>query len=107
MRKLAALSSVVAGYEYPKAEFTAAWKKVLFMQFHDSMAGTALPEHYEVARNAHGYALEVANQALYRAAQQIAWQVPTEDPDSEYLVVFNPHAWDANAERRIRFGLGF
>jgi alpha-mannosidase len=93
--KLAALSSVVAGLEYPRADFTAAWKKVLFMQFHDSMAGTALPEHYEVARGAHEYALEVANQAIHGAAEKIAWQVPTQDPGSEYLVVFNPHAWDA------------
>jgi alpha-mannosidase len=92
--KLAALSSVVANFEYPKAGFTAAWKKVLLMQFHDSMAGTALPEHYEAAREAHGLALEVANQALYGAAEKIAWQVPAQDPHSEYLVVFNPHAWD-------------
>jgi alpha-mannosidase len=59
------------------------------------MAGTALPEHYQVARAAHGYALEVANQAINLAAQKIAWQIPAQDPDSEYLVVFNPHAWDA------------
>jgi len=93
--KLAALSSVVAGFDYPRADFTAAWKKVLFMQFHDSMAGTALPEHYEAAREAYGFALDMANQALYGAAEKIAWQVPTQDPNSEYLVVFNPHAWDA------------
>ena len=93
--KMAALGSVLAGSDYPRDNFTAAWKKVLFMQFHDSMAGTALPEHYEVARGAYGYALEVANQAMYRAAEKIAWQVPTGDPDSQYLVVFNPHAWDA------------
>jgi alpha-mannosidase len=93
--KMAALASVLAGFEYPQSAFTAAWKKLLFLQFHDSMAGTALPEHYQVARAAHGYALEVANQAINRAAEKIAWQIPTQDPDSEYLVVFNPHAWDA------------
>jgi alpha-mannosidase len=105
--KLAALSSVVAGFAYPRADFTAAWKKVLFMQFHDSMAGTALPEHYQVARAAHGYALEVANQAINLAAQKIAWQVPTQDPDSEYLVVFNPHAWDAVLNAEYDLGWGF
>jgi alpha-mannosidase len=93
--KMAALASVLAGFEYPQSEFTAAWKKLLFLQFHDSMAGTALPEHYQVARAAHGYALEVANQATNLATQKIAWQIPAQDPDSEYLVVFNPHAWDA------------
>src|ERR1700761_256053 len=29
------------------------------------------------------------------ALQRIAWQIPTRDPNSEYLVVFNPHAWTA------------
>jgi alpha-mannosidase len=95
----------VAGFEYPKADFTAAWKKLLFMQFHDSMAGSALPEHYAVARGAHGYALEVANQAIYRAAEKIAWQVPTPAPDAEYMVVFNPHAWDARLN--VEYDLGF
>jgi alpha-mannosidase len=93
--KMAALASAVAGFDYPSSAFTAAWKKVLLMQFHDSMAGTALPEHYVVARHAYGYAQEVANQAINLAVQKIAWQIPTQDPDSEYLVVFNPHAWDA------------
>jgi alpha-mannosidase len=103
--KMAALASVLAGFEYPQSEFTAAWKKLLFLQFHDSMAGTALPEHYEVARAAHGYALEVANQAINLAAQKIAWQIPTQDPDSEYLVVFNPHAWDAHLN--VEYDLGW
>jgi len=96
--KLAALGAVVAGFDYPRADFTAAWREVLFQQFHDSLAGTSLPEHYLAARDAHGYALEVARQAIYRATQKIAWQIPTEDPDSEYLVVFNPHAWDTTLD---------
>ena len=103
--KMAALASVLAGFDYPKSEFTAAWKKVLLMQFHDSMAGTALPEHYVVSRHAYGYALEVANQAINLAAQKIAWQIPAQDPDSEYLVVFNPHAWDARLN--VEYDLGF
>ena len=103
--KMAALASVLAGFDYPQSEFRTAWKKLLFLQFHDSMAGTALPEHYQVARAAHGYALEVANQAINLAAQKIAWQIPTPDPDSEYLVVFNPHAW--NALLNVEYDLGW
>ncbi|MGA2330040.1 MAG: glycoside hydrolase family 38 C-terminal domain-containing protein, partial [Bryobacteraceae bacterium] len=91
--KLATAGSVLWGYAYPKAEFNSSWQKVLFLQFHDSLAGTSLPEHYATARDAHGYALEVANQVMYAAAQKLAWQVPTKDPDSEYLLLFNPHAW--------------
>ena len=102
--KFAMLGSVVAGAEYPQSEFTSAWKKLLLMQFHDSLAGSALPAHYEIARHAHGYAIEVGTQAMYRAAEKIAWQIPTPDPNSEYVVVFNPHAWDANLNVEYELG---
>jgi alpha-mannosidase len=91
--KMASLGSVVWGVAYPRAEFTTAWERVLFEQFHDSMAGTALPEHYVQARHAYGFAQDVANQAIFLSLERLAWQVPTEDPHSDYLVVFNPHAW--------------
>jgi len=91
--KIAALSSVLWGAAYPQAEFHSAWEKVLFQQFHDSLAGSARPEHYVTSRHAYGYAQEVANQAMYLSLERLAWQIPTEDPESDYLVVFNPHAW--------------
>ena len=103
--KMASLALVVAGFDYPQDELTAAWKKVLMMQFHDTMAGTALPEQYVVSRHAYGYAQEVADQAINLAAQKIAWQIPTQDPASEYLVVFNPHAWDAKLN--VEYDLGW
>jgi len=102
--KIATLGAVEAGFDYPQADFAAAWKKVLFLQFHDSLAGSALPAHYEMARQGHGYALEVATQAMYRAAEKMAWRIPAEDPASEYLVVFNPHAWDANLNVEYELG---
>jgi len=103
--KMASLAYAVAGFDYPQADLTAAWKKVLMMQFHDTISGTALPEEYVVSRHAYGYAQEVANQALNLAVQKIAWQIPTQDPGSEYLVVFNPHAWDATL--KVEYDLGW
>ena len=104
--KIAAVGSLAWGAAYPKAEFTTAWQRVLFLQFHDSMAGTALPEHYQTTvPQGYGYALDTANRAMYLAAQKLAWDVPTTDPDSKYLVIFNPHAWEtvANIEYDIAF----
>jgi len=102
--KFATLGAAVADVPYPKTEFASAWKKALFQQFHDIMAGTALPEHYAAARDADGYAMNVANQALYRAAEKIAWEVPSTDLDSDYLVVFNPHAWKATLDAEYDLG---
>jgi len=103
--KMAVLANLLVGFPYPKSDFTAAWKKVLLMQFHDGIAGTALPEHYVVSHDAYGFAREVANQAMYRAAAKIAWQIPTADPASEYLVVFNPHAWAG--KMNVQYDLGW
>lgn len=91
--KFAAIGSVAWGANYPQSEFTAAWKRVLFLQFHDSLAGTALPEHFKSAMDGYGRALDISHQAMDITAQRLAWQVPATDPDSQYLVVFNPNAW--------------
>jgi alpha-mannosidase len=91
--KIAAIGSLAWGARYPKTELTTAWERVLFLQFHDSLAGTSLVEHSQAAREGYGFALDTAHQATYMAVQKLEWQIAAEDPDSQYLVVFNPHAW--------------
>jgi alpha-mannosidase len=104
--KIASVGGAAWGSAYPKTDFTAAWKRVLFLQFHDSLAGTSLPEHYmTTVPEGYGRALDVAEQAMYMAAQKLEWQIPTTDPDSKYLVVFNPHAWETTAN--VEFDLGW
>jgi alpha-mannosidase len=82
---------------YPLQDFTNAWKKVLFLQFHDSLAGSSLYEHSETAREGYGFAIDTAKQAMYTALQKLEWQIKSEDPASQYLVVFNPHAWETKS----------
>ena len=33
----------------------------------------------------------------YMSLQKLEWQVASEDPASQYLMVFNPHAWEVNS----------
>ncbi len=103
--KFAALGAVSWGAPYPKNDFTTAWKRVLLLQFHDSMAATTIPEHEDTARDGYGRARDIATDALYASVQRLAWQVPTTDPDSQYLVVFNPHAWPAKL--KVEYDLGW
>lgn len=103
--KFASIGSVAWGASYPKGDLTRAWQKVLFLQFHDSLAGTALPGHYVMARDEHGLAMDTAHDAMYKATQKLAWQIPTADPDSKYYVVFNPHAWPV--KERIEYDFGW
>jgi alpha-mannosidase len=102
--KIAAIGNAAWGATYPKDEFTSAWKRVLLLQFHDSLGATTLPSYFDSERNGYGRAQDIATDAMYLAAQKLAWQVPTVDPDSKYLVVFNPHAWTTKLRIEYDFG---
>ena len=104
--KIAGIGAIVWGANYPKKELTTAWQRVLFLQFHDSMAGTSLFEHSQTAHEGHGFALDTAHQVTYLAAQKLEWQIAAEDPDSSYLVVFNPHAWEVRGNIEYDFNWG-
>lgn len=101
--KITAIGSAVWGSNYPGDEFESAWKKVLFLQFHDSLAGTSVPGHSQTAREGYGFAADTANQAIYKSVQKLEWQVPAEDPQSQYLLAFNPHPWDTVANIEYDF----
>ena len=101
--KIVALGSVAWGANYPKKELTTAWQRVLFLQFHDSLAGSSLMDHSQAAREGYGFAQDVAHQASYMAIQKLEWQIASEDPESQYMVVFNPHAWEVQANVEYDF----
>jgi alpha-mannosidase len=94
--KISAVGSSVWNAAYPVKNFTEAWQRLLFLQFHDSMAGTSLYEHTQVAENGFGFAKEIASEATSLAVQKLEWRVPTKDPASQYVMLFNPHAWEVN-----------
>lgn len=103
--KFSALGQVAWGSAYPHDLLTRAWERVLLLQFHDSMAATTLPDHAVTARDGYGFAQDVATDALMTSTQRLAWQIPTTDPDSKYLVVFNPHSWPA--KQIVEYDLGW
>ncbi|MDR1918326.1 MAG: hypothetical protein LBQ65_01620 [Tannerellaceae bacterium] len=96
--KLTTLGSLIWKGDYPKEQFTDAWKQVLFLQFHDSLAGSSLSAHSQDAREGYNYAINIAHRSSALALQKLEWQIASEDPDSHYLVVFNPHAWEIRAD---------
>ncbi|MBK6282566.1 MAG: hypothetical protein IPF54_07770 [Draconibacterium sp.] len=104
--KIAAIGNVSWGAGYPKNDFTTAWHRVLFLQFHDSLAGTSVPEHSQAAREGYGFAQDIAHQAIYKAVQKLEWQIAAEDPESQYFVAFNPHAWDVSEIIEYDFNWG-
>ncbi len=104
--KIATIGAQIWNVNYPKNKFTDAWHRVLFLQFHDSLAGSSLYEHTQAAREGYGYAADIARNAAYMAVQKLEWQIAAEDPDSSYMVVFNPHAWEVKQNIEYDFNWG-
>jgi alpha-mannosidase len=67
---------------------------VLFNQFHDTLAGTAIEPAYEDARDQMGEAAAIGARWQNAAIQSIAARVDiAPEPNMVPVLVFNPHAW--------------
>jgi alpha-mannosidase len=92
--KLATLAHVLTGAPYPGGQLAEAWKLVLFNQFHDTLAGTAIASAYEDSRDEYGrassIAAEIANLAVQRIGGQVA--IPVE-AESIPLILVNTLPW--------------
>lgn len=91
--KFSTVASLWVHQTYP-SNFEHAWKKVLFNQFHDILAGTSLSSAYKDAQTQIDEARSIAAENQNLALQALAWKIniPIEEK-VQPLVVFNPHAW--------------
>ncbi len=71
----ASLATLSAGTPYPKAKLEAAWKQVLFNQFHDILPGSSIPQVYADANEAWQEAERVGTQILQQSLEAIASQI--------------------------------
>jgi len=72
-----AISSALAGGEYPGAAYKEAWKKVLFNHFHDILPGSGVIETREFAMGQFQQVLAAANTGIGGALRNIAGQIDT------------------------------
>jgi alpha-mannosidase len=98
---LAETVSVVAnlqnGHAYPGQEYSAAWWKVLFNQFHDLMAGTAFYGAYQESRDSLGWACETALSNRVEALESMSRRVDLRDVKEGAVFLFNPLPWPRKA----------
>jgi alpha-mannosidase len=100
-----ALGEVCGGTRYPIADLTQAWKDVLFNQFHDVLAGTAIQPAYEDVRDLYGASMTQASRALNHATQAIASRIAiSQEVAGTPIVCFNPHAWPAKLDVELEYG---
>lgn len=89
--RLAALASTRVGWEYPQEELQAAWKDLLFNEFHDSLAGTTSKPALQDLLDIFGRCHQAARKIRLGAALALAAVEPPVT-NAIPIYVFNPHA---------------
>ena len=78
---------------------------MLFNQFHDILAGTAIEPAYEEARDQLGEASAIATRAHNVGIQSLSSRIGiAAEPGTTPIVVFNPHAWPVRTTVETEFG---
>ncbi|MDZ8136858.1 MAG: alpha-mannosidase [Nostoc sp. DedQUE04] len=92
----ATLATVSCGVTYPKAEIEAAWKLVLFQQFHDILPGSSITQVYTDAlpqwQQVEQMGTKILQESLLAIASHITLSEPPK-PDSLPIFVFNSLNW--------------
>lgn len=89
--RFATLAAHTAGIPYPAEELDAAWKGLLFNQFHDILAGSSSEAGTQDGIDIFGHCTTIARKVRLKSALALAaLDPPTEDGIPVY--VFNPHA---------------
>ena len=88
------------GDSYPNDEFTYAWKKVLFNQFHDLAAGSGIGIIYKDAQHDYDIVHWTAEQADHKALHTIDSEVNTKSASgtSVPVIVWNPLGWERSKD---------
>lgn len=88
----------------PLEDLGRAWKEVLFNQFHDILAGTALESAYDDVRESYGEALSISARSLNRslAAIERSVEIPIEE-GTVPVFVFNPNTFPVREIAELEF----
>ncbi|MFN6535283.1 MAG: alpha-mannosidase [Nostoc sp. EkiNYC01] len=92
----ATLANISCGVRYPKAEIEAAWKQVLFQQFHDILPGSSITQVYLDALPQWQQVEEVGTKILQESLLAIASHITLPQPpkpNSLPIFIFNSLNW--------------
>jgi alpha-mannosidase len=89
--KFSSLTALL-GRAYPQQELNAAWRKLLFNQFHDILPGSSIAVVYRDASLEHAEIRRVGNEILSGALEDLLARIRTTGPGTP-VIVFNSLAW--------------
>ncbi len=93
------------GLPYPVRRLNTAWKKMLFLSFHDVVPSCGIDEIYDEAWR---YIAEI--KALAKDFYEtVVETLPSDDVKGVGIMVFNPHSWEITdwVEVEMRLGTGW
>jgi alpha-mannosidase len=96
--------AMLNGRKYPQDEFEDCWRRVLFNQFHDLMAGSGIHVIYEDEGESMEF-VKLTNEPILEAAMKtLAARVDTRGPGIP-VVAFNPLSWERTdvTEAEVQF----
>ena len=91
--KSASLASL-DGLDYPAAELTEAWKKVLFNQFHDLAAGSGIATIYRDSQRDYDQVKLTTDKVNHASLETLADHVDTRGKGDVPVFVWNPLSWE-------------
>ncbi|MCD6546711.1 MAG: alpha-mannosidase [Thermotogae bacterium] len=89
----AAISAFLTDFTYPGEKFEDSWKTLLFNQFHDTLAGTAIKEAYDDAYEQFGKVISTSSDIMYEALFKIINNIDTQG-DGIPFIVFNNSCYE-------------
>ncbi len=104
VEKAAALR-YLRGLPYPTRRLTAAWKKMLFLSFHDVVPSCGIDEVYDEAWE---YIADIRKLAS-EFYSTVVDTIPSDDGSGVGIMVFNPHGWEITdwVEVEMKLGTGW
>ena len=96
--------AMLRGRKYPQEQFEDCWRRVLFNQFHDLMAGSGIHVIYEDEAESMEFVKLTNGPILDGAMKTLVARVDTRGPGTP-VVVFNPLSWQRTdvAEAQAQF----
>gem|GEM_PF-240144 len=93
---LNSISAIISkDYSYPKEKFLSLWRKLLFNQFHDILAGSSIRKVYEDAEEDYKKIISEGSELLISAMENISNRIKIkEHKDKLPVVVFNLLPWE-------------
>lgn len=96
----ATIAQLTANQPYPKTDIDAAWKKLLFNQFHDILPGTSIAEVFIDANHDWKSVQTIGNQILHQSIEEIVSTLnlpKPPHPEAIPVIVFNSLSWQRSA----------